>query len=1027
MTLFEYVRRHARALLFTIAVLAASGVALLQQMPVSLFPDVTFPRIVILADNGEEPAERMMIEVTKPLEETASSIPGVSTVRSITGRGSTEISVNLNWGTDVQQTLQLLQGRIANVRSALPARATIQTEQMSVAVFPILGYSLTSDFVSLVDLRDIALYQIRPALMRVGGVARVEVTGGDTREFRVTVAPEKLAAYHLDIRQVADAIQKANLVSSAGLVENNFRLYLSLVSGLYRSSEDIGSCVVAVRGGVPVRVSDVAEVTPSVSDRYIRTTARGRPAVLVNVMKQPTGSTVKIGGDVITALAALKLPPGVRFENWYDQSSFIESSIHSTRDSIIVGIALAMVVLLVFLRSWRVAIVIAVVVPVTIASTIVCLVVVGKTINIMTLGGIAAAVGLIIDDSIVVLENVFTHFVARKNGGASSWSLFDLAGRSLHELMPAIIGSTASTIVIHIPLAFLGGVTGAFFASLSVTMVFALLISFLFSITLAPLLASYVIRESDVAREVVRHERRSVLGEWYGRALTRLLARRWVIIPASLLVVGGTYWLYTHIGNDFMPEMDEGTFVLDYATPPGTSLDETDRILTKVERMLMEIPEVESYSRRTGTQMGFFLTEPNTGDFLVKLRRVRTRPIGDVIAQVRDNINASEPSLRVDFGQLMMDVIGDMTNNPSPVEIKIFGSDQKFIQAMAREVKSLISSVPGVVDAFDGIVISGPSLIVRVDPLRASLAGMTVTDIDEQLTTIIRGSTESNIQKGEKIIGIRVRFPDPYRLDLDRIKQIRLVSPSGSAVPLGTVASVELTEGQSEIHREGLRQFVAVTARISGRDLGRTVDDIKVKLAREITIPPDVSILYGGVYQTQQDSFRGLLLVTLAAVALVFIVLLFEFGEFAVPLSILVVNVLSLLGVFGALWLTGVTFNISSFVGIILIIGIVAENAIFVMHNVKNLTAGGVPLDDALVRAARTRTRPIIMTALAAVFALLPLSLGLGAGAQMQQPLAIAVIGGFSLSSLLLFFALPLIYRLFRGGRAARAGRVPGG
>jgi CzcA family heavy metal efflux pump len=1022
MTLFEYVRRHARALLFTIAVLAASGVALLQQMPVSLFPDVTFPRIVILADNGEEPAERMMIEVTKPLEETASSIPGVSTVRSITGRGSTEISVNLNWGTDVQQTLQLLQGRIANVRSALPARAVIQTEQMSVAVFPILGYSLTSDSVSLVDLRDIALYQIRPALMRVGGVARVEVTGGDTREFRVTVAPEKLAAYHLDVRQVSDAIQKANLVSSAGLVENNYRLYLSLVSGLYRSSEDIGSCVVAVRGGVPVRVSDVAEVTPSVSDRYIRTTARGRPAVLVNVMKQPTGSTVKIGGDVITALAALKLPAGVRFENWYDQSSFIESSIHSTRDSIIVGIALAMVVLLVFLRSWRVAIVIAVVVPVTIASTIVCLAVVGKTINIMTLGGIAAAVGLIIDDSIVVLENVFTHFVARKNAGASSWSLFDLAGRSLHELMPAIIGSTASTIVIHIPLAFLGGVTGAFFASLSVTMVFALLISFLFSITLAPLLASYVIRESDVAREVVRHERRSVLGEWYGRALTRLLARRWVIIPASLLVVGGTYWLYTHIGNDFMPEMDEGTFVLDYATPPGTSLEETDRVLMKVERMLMEIPEVESYSRRTGTQMGFFLTEPNTGDFLVKLRRVRTRVIGDVIAQVRDNINASEPSLRVDFGQLMMDVIGDMTNNPSPVEIKIFGSDQKFIQAKAREVKSLISSVPGVVDAFDGIVISGPSLVVRVDPLRASLAGMTVTDIDEQLTTIIRGSTESNIQKGEKIIGIRVRFPDPYRLDLDRIKQIRLVSPSGSAVPLGTVASVELTEGQSEIHREGLRQFVAVTARIAGRDLGRTVDDIKVKLAREITIPPDVSILYGGVYETQQDSFRGLLLVTLAAVALVFIVLLFEFGEFAVPLAILVVNVLSLIGVFGALWLTGVTFNISSFVGIILIIGIVAENAIFVMHNVKSLTAGGVPLDDALVRAARMRTRPIIMTALAAVFALLPLSLGLGAGAQMQQPLAIAVIGGFSLSSVLLFFALPLIYRLFRGGGVTGSG-----
>ena len=1014
MTLFAYVRRHARAILFTVAILAASGVALLQQMPVSLFPDVTFPRIVILADNGEEPAERMMVEVTKPLEEAASSVPGVRIVRSITGRGATEISVNLDWGTDVLQTLQLLQGRIANIRSALPARATIQTEQMQVAVFPILGYSLTSDSLSLVDLRDVALYQIRPALMRVRGVARVEVTGGDAREFRVTVAPEKLAAYHLDIRQVSDAIGKANLVASAGLVENNYQLYLSLVSGLYRTSEDIGACVVAVRGGVPVRLRDVAEVLPSVADKFIRTTAHGHEAVLVNVMKQPTGSTVQIGNDVIGALSALKLPSGVRFENWYDQSGFIESSIHSTRDSIIVGIALAMVVLLVFLRSWRVAIVIAVIVPVTIASTIVCLVVVGKTINIMTLGGIAAAVGLVIDDSIVILENIFTHFIARKEGGGSEETLFSLAGRSLNELMPAIIGSTASTIVIHIPLAFLGGVTGAFFASLSITMVFALLISFLFSITLAPLLASFVIRESDVAREVARHERRSPLGEWYGRTLSRLLAIRWVIVPVSLLIVAATYWLYSHIGNDFMPAMDEGTFVLDYATPPGTSLDETDRILMKVERMLMSIPEVESYSRRTGTQMGFFLTEPNTGDFLVKLKRVRTRSIEDVIAEVRDTVNASEPSLRVDFGQLMMDVIGDLTNNPSPIEIKLFGTDQKLLQAKAEEVKTFIETVPGVVDAFNGNVISGPSMVVRVDPLRVSLAGMTVADVEEQLATMIRGAAESSIQKGEKMIGIRVRFPDPYRLDLDRIRDIRLMTPSGSTVPIQAVASVEMTGGQSEIDREGLRQFVAVTARIKDRDLGRTVDDIKAKLAKGVTIPADMQVVYGGVYKTQQDSFRGLLLVTLAAVALVFIVLLFEFGEFAVPLSILVINVLSLLGVFGALWLTGVTFNISSFVGIILIIGIVAENAIFVMHQVKKLTADGVPLDEALVLATRIRTRPIIMTALAAVFALLPLSLGIGAGAQMQQPLAVAVIGGFSLSSLLLFFCLPLAYRLLR-------------
>ena len=1015
MAFFDIVHRHAKAILFTIAMLAASGLALLFRLPVSLFPDVTFPRIVILADNGEEPAERMMIEVTKPLEEAASSVPGVKLVRSITGRGSTEISVNLDWGTDVQQTLQLLQGRIANIRNALPPGASIQAEQMQVAVFPILGYSLTSDTLSLVELRDIALYQIRPALMRVNGVARVEVTGGEVREFLVDVSPEKLASHRLDIRQVADAIERTNQVTSAGLVNNNFQIYLSLVSGLYATSSEIAGTVITVRDGVPIRVADVAEVRPSVADKFIRTTAHGHEAVLINIMKQPTGSTVQIGSDVNDELLTLKLPSGVRFENYYDQGGFIQSSIRSTRDSIIIGITLAMVVLLVFLRSWRITIVVALVVPATLAATFVCLAAVGKTINIMTLGGIAAAVGLIIDDSIVVLENVFAHFMKwraeRQKGEAG---LAHLAGSSIQELMPAIIGSTASTIVIHIPLAFLGGVTGAFFASLSVTMVFAMLISFLFSISLAPVLASMVLKEKDIERELGHAGKRRVVIEWYERKLSMLLRRRWLIIPIALGIAGATYWLYDHIGNDFMPDMDEGAFVLDYTSPPGTSLAETDRILRGVEQILMSIPEIESYSRRTGTQLGFFLTEANNGDFLVKLKNRRTRSIFEVIAEVREKVSETAPSLQLEFGQLMMDVIGDLTNNPSPIEIKLFGTDSRLLQAKAEEVKELIATVPGVVDAFNGIIISGPSLIFHVDPLRAAQAGFSVAEVEQQLEPIIRGRAESRIQRGEKLIPVRTRFPEAYRTDLDKIEQIRLMNPAGVPVPLRSFTTFERTAGQAEIDREGLRQLVAVTARISDRDLGRTVDDIKREIARRLVLPSGVTLTYGGVYQTQQESFRGLLFVAIAAVALVFVVLLFEFGEFAVPISIFIVNILSLLGVFSALWITGVTFNISSFVGIIMIIGIVAENAIFVMHNVQASLRQGVDIDSALVRATRMRARPIIMTTLAAVFALLPLSLGIGAGAQMQQPLAIAVIGGFSLSSLLLFFALPMLYRLIR-------------
>ncbi|HEY6951120.1 MAG TPA: efflux RND transporter permease subunit [Bacteroidota bacterium] len=1015
MSPFEYVRRHAKAFLFTVTILVISGVALTLNLPISLFPDITFPRIVVLADNGEQPAERMMVEVTKPLEEVASSVPGVRIVRSITGRGATEISIGLDWGSNVQQTLQMLQGRIANIRNELPPTASITAEQMMVSVFPIHGYSLTSDTLSQVELRDIALYQIRPALLKVKGVARIEVMGGDTREFLVTVVPEKLAAYHLDIEQVADAIQKTNFVESSGLVDNNYQLYLSLVSGLLKDVDDISAVPIAVQHGVPILVSDVAVVKPSVADKFIRTTAHGQDAVLINVLKQPTGSTVQIRDDITKEFATLNLPRGVRIENFYDQGDFIMSSILSTRDSILIGIVLAMVVVFLFLRSSRVSLVILSVVPATIACTFACLSTVGLTINIMTLGGMAAAVGLIIDDSIVVIEYVFTNLKKNNANGITGGALFaETASGSLHELMPAIIGSTASTIVIHIPLAFLGGVTGAFFASLSITMVFALLISFVFSVTLAPLLAMFVVRDRDIQHEIAHQHHHSKFSEWHEKVLRRLLARKFAVIPIALIVLLGAYVIYSQIGSDFMPEMDEGTFVLDYWTPPGTSFSETNRILMKVEHLLLSIPEVDTYSRRTGAELGFFLTEPNTGDFLVKLKKKRSRSIEEVMSEVRTSIESTEPNLRVEFGQLMMDVIGDLTNNPQPVEIKLFGDDIHLLQAKAEEVTRVIETVPGVVDAFNGIVITGPSFIVNVDPIRASLAGLNAAEVRDQLETIMHGRIDTKIQKGEKLIGIRVRFPDAYRFDVDKIGQLQLTNPTGVLVPLGNIATVEKTAGQPEIHREGLRQLVAVTARIAGRDLGSTIAEIQKAVAAGIYLPKGMTLEYGGVYQTQQESFRGLLLVAIAAFMLVFIVLLIEFGEFAVPVSIFIVNMMSLFGVFAALWLTGVTFNISSFVGIIMIIGIVAENAIFVMHNVKALQKEGVALDDALIRASHLRARPILMTTLAAVFALLPLSMGFGAGAQMQQPLAIAVIGGFSVSSFLLLYGLPVIYRLLR-------------
>ncbi len=1012
----DFLRRHAKAFLFLIVLFALSGLVLFKQMPVSLFPDITFPRITILADNGEQPVERMMVEVTKPLEEVASSLPGVREVRSITGRGSTEISLFLEWNSNILQSLQTLQGKISDIRNTLPSAASVKAEQMTVSVFPVMGYSLASSQRSLVELRDMALYQVRPDLLRVPGVAKVEITGGKTREYLVACLPAKLQSYGITASQVSEAIAKSNQVSASGLLEDNYQIYLTLASETLTDLDAILSSTVAIKNGVPIPVSAVAEVKTSIQDELIRTTAQGGEAVLITVMKQPKGSTVRIGAEIKARFEKLKLPPDVHIENFYDQGDFIRGSISSTKDSILIGMALAMFVLFLFLRSWRVTLVVALVVPCTLAATLAILHVMGQSVNIMTLGGIAAAVGLLIDDSIVVLENIFFHMGHGTTSEAVSHQGFQKAADlSLKEMFGAILGSTATTLVIYVPLAFLGGLTGSFFAPLSITMVIALTLSFLFSITLTPLLASKFIGKRDVEREREKEVRYAALGARYEKLLHWLLRFRWLIAPAALVILGCSWLIYKNVGSGFLPDMDEGTFIMDYESPPGTSLAETGRVLAQVDKIIMAVPEVESYSCRTGTQLGFFLTEPNSGDYTIKLNKNRNRKIEEVISEVRSKIEGSLPALRVDFGQLMADVIGDLANNPLPIEIKLFGEDQALVQNVAKQVKIKIETVHGVVDAFSGIVISGPSFLIHIDERKAGLAGFSPGEVSENLQLIQSGRADSHVQIGEKLIPIRVRYPDAYRKNMDKLKSLVLLNTAAIPIPLSRIATFEVVPGQAELRRNGLRPFVAVTARIEGRDLGSTIAEIQALLKRELHLPPGMSIEYGGLYETQQESFLGLMWVALVAVLLVFAVLLIEFREFAVPVSILIINAMSLFGVVAALWITGVSFNVSSFVGLIMIIGIVAENAVFLMHYVHINQQRGMTLDDALVQAVKVRTRPILMTMLAAVSALLPLSLGLGAGSQMQQPLAIAVIGGFATSSFLLLFGLPMVYKILKG------------
>lgn len=1007
MKLFDIISSHRKTVFFLAAVLSVGGIVTLFQMPISLFPNIDFPRIVMIADNGEEPADRMMIEVTRPLEEAARAIPGVVRVQSATSRGSSQISVNFAWGTDIIQALQLIQGKVASIRNQLPSTVSIDIERMNATVFPIEGFSLTSDSLDLVQLRDLAYYTIRPALVRIGGIAEVVVVGGKQREFLVTLNPQKLESYGLSVEDVSSAIGKTNFVSSTGLAERNYQIYLTLVDGLYEGLDAIRNTVVDFKNGTPITVNEVATVQPSEKIEYIRVTADGKQSVLINVIRQPGGNTVAIGQQVRSELANLKMviPADVRIKYFYDQGDFISSSIGSARDSIIIGIFLAILVIFVFLRSFHIGSVAVITVPAVFATTALFLYAIGYSLNIMTLGGIAAGVGLVIDDNVVMIENIFRNMRYEKE------DIRRAVAESMRELLPAIFGSSFASIIVFVPFAFLYGVTGAFFKPLAVTMAISLAVSMVYSLTFVPLLSESFIRQRDVELEVAREEKsKHTIARTYD-ALLRILLRRSYLGPVfALVVLGGTFLLYSNIGSDFMPKMDEGSFVLDYTSPPGTSLDETNRMLTHVEKIIMSVPEVDSYSRRTGTQMGFFITEPNNGDFLIRLKNKRTRSVFDIIDDVRQKVESTEPALRIDFLQAMQDLIGDLTTEPAPIVIKVFGPTQEIIEQKAKEIADLLQTIPGVVDVFNGIVISGPSIVVHPDPVLTARAGLSMADVQTQLRTVMEGSAETYVLKGEKLIGVRVRYPDKFHSILQDIEDVRLRSANGFYVPLNMIAKIDILKGQSEVDREDLKLMVPVSARISGRDLGTTIADIKKVLMARLVLPQGVTYTYGGEYQSQQESFLSLLYVLIAASLLVIALMIIEFESFSIPVAVYTTNITSLFGVILALAITGITFNISSFVGMIMMVGIVHENGVFIVHMIQEIGGEKGYSVDSIIEACRVRARPILMTTFAAVFALMPLALGIGAGAQMQQPLAVAVIGGFLLSSFLLLFELPMLY-----------------
>lgn len=1009
MNIGRFVSHQSRAVLLVVGLLSVTGIVALFRIPRALFPQTDFPRIVVIANNGVAPAPQTLVALTRPIEEAMSGIPGIARIKSVTARGSSEIDLFFDWNTDIRQRLQIVQAKLSSLTSSLPPGASIErVDRLTFAVFPIVGYSITSPKRDPGTLRNLADVTIRPTLARIAGVASVNVEGGQMREYQVLIDGSRLEARGLSLQQVGDAIRDANVIVSPGLISENHQLELALVSGQAATADDLGALVVATVGNVPVRVSDVATVRPGLEPRFTIVTADGRPAVLVNVLRQPTANIITVADDVKAALARLKpqLPPDVEIKPFYDQSILVRNSVGSIRDAILIGLVLSVLILYGFLRNWGTTLVATVVIPITVLITFVAMWMVGLTFDLMTLGGVAAVIGLVIDNAIVVVENIYTHMI-RGQGRREA------VHAAIAEISVPIIGSTITPVVVFLPLALLTGVTGVFFRSLALTMSVALLTSLALALTLTPVIAEHFIRIPESSDDEKHAGLLARLIDGYEWLLAQALRSTRVVMIVIVAVAVLTYVTYRFLGSEFLPAFDEHGFILDYVAPPGAALDETDRMLRHVERILKETPEVENYSRRTGMQLGLAgVTEPNTGDFAVKVKE--SANTDEVTSVLRRKIEAGEPALRIEFMGILSDLIGDLVSSPAPIEIRIFSEDASALQRAAEQVAASIGKVDGVVDVFDGVVVSGPAVTFRVDPQRAARFGITAADINEALTVALNGDVVSSVIEHGRAVAVRA-WAAGARPRLDDLRALPIHSPvTNSMVRIGQITSIDYAPGQTEIHREGLRQSVAVTARLEGRDLGSTIRDIKARLGRDVHLPAGMTIEYGGLYQEQQSSFRELLIALALAIALVFLVLVIEFRSFVHPTAIVCGAVLAISGSLAALLLTHTTLNVVSMMGLIMVVGIVSKNGILMLDTVEDHIRAGQDVTTALLESGRRRFRPVLMTSLAAMLGMLPLALALGSGAELLQPLAICVIGGLLFALVLSLVVTPVVYAMIR-------------
>jgi CzcA family heavy metal efflux pump len=973
----------------------AGGFYSLVRLKVELFPDITFPKIKIIVENGEQPVDKMLVTTTIPIEEAIKKVEDLKLVRSLTSRGSCEISAFLDWNSNVDLGKQRTEARINAIKSLLPAGVIITVEKMNPSILPIMGFSLEGKSFSQIELRQIAEYTVKPLLSRIEGISEIAVIGGKVKEFQVSLNPYQLSRLGLTSQNVIDALSKSNFIESAGFIQDYHRLYLSVTDAALKNKTDIENFVVGNTPKRYVRVRDIAEVDIAERRDYIKINANGNNVPLVAILKQPQANLIQVENSIKASLNELRsiLPKGVTLRPYYNQADFVKDSIASLRDVMWIGLLLGTIVTVLFLRSLKASITLLLTIPVTLGLSFTVLYGLGYSFNIMTIGAIAAAIGLIIDDAIIIVEQIH-----RSHEEHPEQDNLEIVTKAIKYLLPSMIGSSLSTIVIFLPFVLMSGVAGAYFKVMTNTMIITLVCSYFSTWIGLPVLYIILSKEHTVLHHVYKEVKTR---EWVYYAIQRPAISLSLI---AVLVIAAAA-IIPNLQSGFLPEMDEGSIVLDYFTPPGTSLDDTDAMLKQVDKILIENPEVESFSRRTGTQMGFFITEPNTGDYLIQLKKGRSKTTEEISNDIRIYIESMLPAMRVDFGQVIGDMLGDLMSSIQPIEVKIFGDDQTKLEAYADTVAAIVERTQGTADVFNGITIAGPTVMFEPDMARLALYQISPQDFHFQMETKLDGVVAGKVLEKNRQVDIRL-FEKGFARSVSELRRTSIFMPNAKLKPIEEFAVIHPTSGVAEISRENLKPFIAVTARLNNRDLGRTLADIRKTLEERLRLPFGYQIIYGGAYAEQQRAFSELLTILFLSSFLVFAVILFLFRKIKIAFIIMFIAMLGISGSLIALFVTSTALNVGSYIGMIMIVGIIGENAIFTYQQYRDAKAGGRRIDEALVFAISTRLRPKLMTALGAISALFPLALGIGTGAQMHQPLAIAIIGG-------LIFALPLLLVVF--------------